>query len=179
MSGMSGTWGCCRTRFSSSPSSRYPGGSACSAFTADGPLWLACVHACMRAGETCGIPPSCSLPALPPCLPLCLFLPLSLGRRVPLTPRSLQDDYLNPTDFARTMNSLVPYELAGQALLLAAMMLNWLFSFSTLKFFILFIMGTHLALQGMRYVCNASECGKQASWVSLVFFDARPSVCAT
>ena len=31
----------------------------------------------------------------------------------------LQDDYLNPTDFARTMNSLVPYELAGQAALAA------------------------------------------------------------
>jgi hypothetical protein len=66
------------------------------------------------------------------------------------------------------MNSLVPYELAGQGILLAVMMLNWLFSFSSLKFFILFIMGTHLAIQGMRYVCNASECGKHVAWMSLV-----------
>ena len=49
------------------------------------------------------------------------------------------------------MNSLVPYELAGQGVLLCILLLNWLFSFSSLKFFILFVMGTHFAVQSMRY----------------------------
>ena len=61
-----------------------------------------------------------------------------------------QDDYLNPTDFARTMNSLVPYELAGQGVLIFILAMNWLLSFSSLKFFLLFVMGTHAAVQGMR-----------------------------
>ena len=63
------------------------------------------------------------------------------------------------------MNSLVPYELAGQGVLLCILLLNWLFSFSSLKFFVLFVMGTHFAVQSMRYaskrlalhVCFASS----------------------
>eukprot|EP00802_Teleaulax_amphioxeia_P019540 Tamp_19779.p3 GENE.Tamp_19779~~Tamp_19779.p3 ORF type:complete len:121 (+),score=23.40 Tamp_19779:498-860(+) len=49
------------------------------------------------------------------------------------------------------MNSLVPYELAGQGVLISIVALNWLFSFSSLKLFLLLLMGSHLALQGMRY----------------------------
>mmetsp|Transcript_52805 Transcript_52805/g.44259 ORF Transcript_52805/g.44259 Transcript_52805/m.44259 type:complete len:101 (+) Transcript_52805:52-354(+) len=49
------------------------------------------------------------------------------------------------------MNSLVPYELAGQGVLVVLVLLNWMFSFSSLKFFVLFVMGTHLAIQGMRH----------------------------
>ena len=62
----------------------------------------------------------------------------------------MQDDYLNPTDFARSMNSLVPYELAGQGVMIFLILLNWALSFSTLKFFLLLLMGTHMAIQGMR-----------------------------
>jgi hypothetical protein len=57
----------------------------------------------------------------------------------------LEDDYLNPTDFAKTMNSLVPYELIVQGVLVFVVLLNWIFSFSSLKLFVLIIMGTHLA----------------------------------
>jgi len=63
----------------------------------------------------------------------------------------LEDDYLNPTDFAKTMNSLVPYELIVQGVLVFVVLLNWIFSFSSLKLFVLIIMGTHLAVQGIRF----------------------------
>ena len=79
-------------------------------------------------------------------------------RPPPTPPRRAQEDYLNPTDFARTMNSLVPYELAGQGALVAILTLNWLFSFSSLKLVLLLLMGTHLAIQGMRYLSPPLRC---------------------
>ena len=48
------------------------------------------------------------------------------------------------------MNSLVPYELIVQGVLVFVVLLNWIFSFSSLKLFVLIIMGTHLAVQGIR-----------------------------
>lgn len=56
------------------------------------------------------------------------------------------------------MNSLVPYELAGQGALVAIVTLNWLFSFSSLKLVLLLLMGTHLAIQGMRCLPSPLRC---------------------
>ena len=52
----------------------------------------------------------------------------------------------------------MPYELAGQGALVAILTLNWLFSFSSLKLVLLLLMGTHLAIQGMRYLSPPLRC---------------------
>jgi hypothetical protein len=48
------------------------------------------------------------------------------------------------------MNALVPFELMGQGAMVTLLLLSWLFSFTMMKFALLLIMATPLAIQGMR-----------------------------